>query len=248
MSVAETLFVSDLHLDESRPQITSLFERFLAGEARNAAALYILGDLFETWIGDDDDAALPARVAKALRALADTGVPIFFVAGNRDFLLGAEYAARTGLTLLADATVHVIASQPTLLMHGDTLCTDDAAYQAFRAQVRDDHWQRAFLAQPLDARRAFAARARVGSRQHTRATPEVLMDVNASAVAAALRAAGVHRLIHGHTHRPAIHRLALDGRPAERVVLGDWYTQGSRLRVGPGGRLALENIAPTATG
>ena len=246
--MAETLFVSDLHLDESRPQITSLFERFLAGEARNAAALYILGDLFETWIGDDDDAALPARVAKALRALADTGVPIFFVAGNRDFLLGAEYAARTGLTLLADSTVHVIASQPTLLMHGDTLCTDDDAYQAFRAQVRDDHWQRAFLAQPLDARRAFAARARAGSRQHTRATPEVLMDVNATAVAAALRAAGVRRLIHGHTHRPAIHRLALDGRPAERIVLGDWYTQGSRLRVGPGGRLALENIAPTATG
>ena len=246
--MAETLFVSDLHLDESRPQITSLFERFLAGEARNAAALYILGDLFETWIGDDDDAALPARVAKALRALADTGVPIFFVAGNRDFLLGAEYAARAGLTLLADVTVHVIASQPTLLMHGDTLCTDDYAYQAFRAQVRDDHWQRAFLAQPLDARRAFAARARVGSRQHTRATPEVLMDVNASAVAAALRAVGVHRLIHGHTHRPAIHRLALDGRPAERIVLGDWYTQGSRLRVGPGGRLALENIALTAAG
>ena len=245
--MAETLFVSDLHLDESRPQITSLFERFLAGEARNAVALYILGDLFETWIGDDDDAALPARVAKALRALADSGVPIFFVAGNRDFLLGAEYAARAGLTLFADATVHVIASQPTLLMHGDTLCTGDDAYQAFRAQVRDDHWQRAFLAQPLDARRAFAARARAGSRQHTRATPEVLMDVNATAVAAALRAAGVHRLIHGHTHRPAIHRLALDGRPAERIVLGDWYTQGSRLRVGPGG-LALENIAPTATG
>lgn len=245
--MAETLFVSDLHLDESRPQITSLFERFLAGEARNAAALYILGDLFETWIGDDDDAALPARVAKALRALADTGVPIFFVAGNRDFLLGAEYAARAGLTLLADATVHVIASQPTLLMHGDTLCTDDTAYQAFRAQVRDDHWRRAFLAQPLDARRAFAARARAGSRQHTRATPEVLMDVNATAVAAALRAAGVRRLIHGHTHRPAIHRLALDGRPAERIVLGDWYTQGSRLRVGPDS-LALENIVPTATG
>ena len=245
--MVETLFVSDLHLDESRPQITSLFERFLAGEARNAAALYILGDLFESWIGDDDDAALPARVAMALRALVDTGVPVFFIAGNRDFLLGAEYAARAGLTLLADATVHVIANQATLLMHGDTLCTDDDAYQAFRAQVRDDHWQRTFLAQPLDARRAFVARARAGSRQHTRATPEVLMDVNTTAVAAALRAAGVHRLIHGHTHRPAIHRLALDGRPAERIVLGDWYTQGSRLRVGPGG-LALENIAPTATG
>ena len=245
--MVETLFVSDLHLDESRPQITSLFERFLAGEARNAAALYILGDLFESWIGDDDDAALPARVAMALRALVDTGVPVFFVAGNRDFLLGAEYAARAGLTLLADATVHVIANQATLLMHGDTLCTDDDAYQAFRAQVRDDHWQRTFLAQPLDARRAFVARARAGSRRHTRATPEVLMDVNTTAVAAALRAAGVHRLIHGHTHRPAIHRLALDGRPAERIVLGDWYTQGSRLRVGPGG-LALENIAPTATG
>ena len=238
------LFVSDLHLDPARPQITRLFEHFLAGEARAAEAMYILGDLFEAWIGDDDDRELPARVACALRALVNTGVPIFFIAGNRDFLLGADYAARAGMRLLPDASVHTIAGVPTLLMHGDALCTDDRAYLALRDQVRAPEWQRQFLAQALDARRAFAAQARAGSRAHTRDTPEVLMDVNVEAVASAMRKAGVRRLIHGHTHRPAVHRFMLDAQPAERIVLGDWYEQGSRLRVAAGS-LTLDSLDPT---
>ncbi len=225
------LFVSDLHLDPARPQITRLFEHFLAVEARAAEAVYILGDLFEAWIGDDDDSELAARVARGLRDLANANVPIFFIAGNRDFLLGPDYAARSGMRLLHDASVHAIAGVPTLLMHGDALCTDDHAYLAFRDQVRAPEWQRQFLAQTMDARRAFAEQARAGSRAHTRDTPEVMMDVNAAAVASAMRAAGVRRLIHGHTHRPAVHRFMLDAQPAERIVLGDWYTQGSRLRV-----------------
>lgn len=228
------LFVSDLHLDPERPAITALFERFLGHEARDAEALYILGDLFEAWIGDDD-AELPARVARALRTLADTGVPIYFIAGNRDFLLGDTYARRCGMQLLADGTIHAIAGKPTLLMHGDVLCTDDHAYLAFRTQVRDPAWQRRFLSQPLAQRRDFATRARVESRAHTGTASAMLMDVNAAAVAAAMRAAGVMRLIHGHTHRPAIHRFMLDGQPAERIVLGDWYEQGSCLRIGAGG-------------
>lgn len=237
------LFVSDLHLDPARPQITRLFEHFLAMEARTAEAVYILGDLFEAWIGDDDDSELAARVARGLRDLANANVPIFFIAGNRDFLLGPDYAARSGMRLLPDASVHAIAGVPTLLMHGDALCTDDHAYLAFRDQVRAPAWQRQFLAQSLDARRAFAAQARAGSRAHTRDTPEVLMDVNAAAVASAMRTAGVRRLIHGHTHRPAVHRFMLDAQPAERIVLGDWYTQGSRLRVSVD-QLTLDALDP----
>lgn len=242
-----SLFVSDLHLDPERPGITALFEQFLAGEARQADALYILGDLFEAWIGDDDDAALPARVARALRALADCGVPVYFIAGNRDFLLGEDYAARCGMHLLPDGTVYEIGGRRTLLMHGDVLCTDDHAYLAFRAQVRDGTWQRQFLAQSLAQRRAFAARARAESRVHTGSTPEMLMDVNTEAVVDAMRAAGVTRLIHGHTHRPAVHRFKLDDMPAERIVLGDWYEQGSLLRVGRDG-IGLQQLAPAATG
>ena len=226
-----TLFVSDLHLDATRPRIVELFESLLGGEARKADALYILGDLFEAYIGDDDDAPLNARVASALRGLADTGVPVFFIAGNRDFLLGADYARRAGMTLLDDVTVADLHGTPTLLLHGDTLCTDDATYLAFRAQVRDRAWQRQFLSQPVEARRAFAAKARDASREHVSRTDMAIMDVNQGAVEAALREAGVARMIHGHTHRPAIHDFALDGTPARRIVLGDWYEQGSVLRV-----------------
>ncbi|HET6632672.1 MAG TPA: UDP-2,3-diacylglucosamine diphosphatase [Rhodanobacteraceae bacterium] len=231
-----TLFISDLHLDAARPAIVELFERFLAGEAQEAEALYILGDLFESWIGDDDDSELATRAARALRGLADHGVPVHFMAGNRDFLLGADYAARCGMTLLEDGTVVDLHGTPTLLMHGDTLCTDDAAYQRFRTQVRDPAWQRDFLARPLAERRAFAAQARAASQAHTGGASEAIMDVNATAVAAALRQAGVHHLVHGHTHRPAVHALDLDGQPAERIVLGDWYDQGSVLRVSLGRR------------
>lgn len=239
-----TLFISDLHLDEARPQIVELFEHFLASEARLADALYILGDLFEAWIGDDDDAPLPTRVATALKALNDSGVPIHFVAGNRDFLLGEDYARRAGMTMLEDGTVANLYGAPTLLLHGDTLCTDDAAYLAFRKQVRDPAWQRQFLAQPLSARRAFAQAARNASREHTSHAAMAIMDVNQGAVEAALRNAHVARMIHGHTHRPAIHEFELDGAPAQRIVLGDWYEQGSVLRV-RARALELGGLEPT---
>ena len=227
-----SLFIADLHLDDSRPQITTLFERYLASdEVRRADALYILGDLVEAWIGDDDDAELPQRIAAATRAVRDAGVPVYFMVGNRDFLLGEKFAERAGFTLLEDAVVHDIHGTSTLLMHGDSLCTDDLAYQAVRAEVRTAQWQAQFLSMPLAARRAFAAKARDASRSHTGSASESIMDVNAGAVADAMRAHGVTRLIHGHTHRPAVHALDLDGQPAARIVLGDWYQHGSVLRV-----------------
>jgi UDP-2,3-diacylglucosamine hydrolase len=227
-----TLFIADLHLDDARPQITELFERYLAGdEARQADALYILGDLVEAWIGDDDDAELPQRIARATRGLSDGGVPVYFMVGNRDFLLGEDFAHRAGMTLLDDGTVHDIHGRPTLLTHGDVLCTDDIAYQTVRKQVRTPEWKANVLAMPLAARRAFAAQARQDSRAHTGSTMETIMDVNADAVAEAMRAAGVDRLIHGHTHRPAVHPFNLDGKQAERIVLGDWYEHGSVLQV-----------------
>lgn len=232
-----TLFISDLHLDDSRPHITALFEHYLAGdEVRHADALYILGDLVEAWIGDDDDAELPQRIARATTAVRDAGVPVYFMAGNRDFLLGDAYAERAGLALIEDGTVHDLYGTPTLLMHGDLLCTDDVAYQATRRQVRTPAWKAQVLAMPLEARRALAAKARAESRAYTSGAQEVLMDVNADAVAQAMRHAGVTHLIHGHTHRPAVHHFDLDGQPAERIVLGDWYEQGSVLRVSAAGR------------
>jgi len=226
-----TLFVSDLHLDDARPHIVADFERFCAGEARQADALYVLGDLFEAYIGDDDDAALNARIADALHGAADAGVPVHFIVGNRDFLLGEDYARRCGMHLLDDGVDIDLYGTPTLILHGDVLCTDDAAYLAFRKQVRDPAWQAAFLARPLAERRAFAAQARDASRAHTSQTDMAIMDVSQSAVEHALRQTGVARMIHGHTHRPAIHDFMLDGEPAQRIVLGDWYEQGSVLRV-----------------
>jgi UDP-2,3-diacylglucosamine hydrolase len=227
-----TLLIADLHLDPSRPQITELFESYLASdEVRGADALYILGDLVEAWIGDDDDAELPQRIAAATHAVRDAGVPVYFMVGNRDFLLGETFASRAGMILLDDGVVHDIHGQPTLLMHGDVLCTDDVEYQAVRRQVRNPQWQAQILAMPLQARRALAVQAREDSRRHTGSSMESIMDVNADAVADAMRKAGVTRLIHGHTHRPAIHAFERDGKPAERIVLGDWYKQGSVLRV-----------------
>ncbi|MGH8233214.1 MAG: UDP-2,3-diacylglucosamine diphosphatase [Rhodanobacteraceae bacterium] len=228
-----TLFVSDLHLDDARPPIVGLFERFCAGEARNADALYVLGDLFEAYLGDDDNAPLNARVAAALRGVADAGVPVHFIVGNRDFLLGKPYADAAGMDILADGTTIDLYGTPTLLLHGDVLCTDDVAYQAFRNQVRNPAWQAEFLAKPLAERRAFAAQARDASRAHTSSADMAIMDVNQRAVAATLRGAGVTRMIHGHTHRPAIHDFALDGKPAQRIVLGDWYEHGSVLQLDP---------------
>ena len=235
-----TLFISDLHLDPERPAITRLFGDFIDGEARSAEALYILGDLFEAWVGDDDRSETATFVAERLKGLADSGVPVSFMHGNRDFLLGGEYARRAGMTLLDDPTVVDLYGQRVLLMHGDTLCTDDAAYQQFRAQTRDPAWQAGFLAQPMAARQAFAQQARAASQARQgelreAGKVETITDVAPAAVDAAFRAHGVDMLVHGHTHRPAVHALEVDGRARTRVVLGDWYEQGSVLRAGPTG-------------
>ena len=242
-----TLFISDLHLDPERPEITRLFGEFIDGEARGAEALYILGDLFEAWVGDDDPSDTGAFVATKLKALADSGVPVFFMHGNRDFLVGEAFAQRAGMTLLADPARIDLYGQPALLMHGDTLCTDDVAYQQFRTQTRDPRWQAQFLAQPLAARLAFAQQARAASQARQgelrdAGTMETITDVAPAAVEAALREHDVALLIHGHTHRPAVHALEVDGRARKRVVLGDWYEQGSVLRVDADG-MRLEGLA-----
>ena len=236
-----TLFVSDLHLDPARPEITALFLRFLQREAASADALYILGDLFEAWVGDDDPSSTGQQVAEGLRRLADAGVPVYFVHGNRDFLVGQDYAGRAGMRILPDPAVVSLYGEPVLVMHGDLLCTDDHAYQAFRAQTRDPHWQAMFLAQPLAARQAFAAQARQASmsRQQDmidgdRASFEAVTDVNPQAVEATFARFGVATLVHGHTHRPAMHAVRIGDREGRRIVLGDWYEQGSVLRVSPG--------------
>lgn len=246
-----TYFISDLHLDPDRPDITALFGDFIDGEARGADALYILGDLFEAWVGDDDPAELGDHVAGKLRALAGHGVPVYFQHGNRDFLVGREFARRAGMTLLPEHAVVLLEGRPALLMHGDTLCTDDHAYQAFRAQTRDPAWRAQFLAQPLAARLAFAAQARAASAQRQqamkhddRAQFETVTDVAPDAVRAAFQRYGVDLMIHGHTHRPAVHAVDAGARARTRIVLGDWYTQGSVLRVdGEGAHLQVLHAA-----
>jgi UDP-2,3-diacylglucosamine hydrolase len=227
-----TLFISDLHLDASRPEITSVFLRFLANEAAAGEALYILGDLFESWVGDDDESEVGELVAAGLRSLSNSGIPIRFIHGNRDFLLGDTYARRAGMQIIPDCSKIDLYGSPTLLLHGDILCTDDSAYQTFRAQVRSPQWQSVFLAKSLAERHAFAEMARQRSRSHTATSPLDIMDVNPVAVCAAFNRFGVDRMIHGHTHRPKIHRRECT-EESVRTVLGDWYTQDSVLRVEP---------------
>lgn len=232
--MAQTLFISDLHLDPQRPDIVALFLRFLAEQASQAEALYILGDLFEYWIGDDmldhpATAAALAPVAEGLRALSSAGVPVYFQHGNRDFLIGETFAQRCGVRLLPEAQVVELDGVPTLLMHGDSLCTDDVDYQRLRVMLRDPQWQREFLALPLEERIRQAQALREKSREAAQAKAETIMDVNPQTVVETMRRHGVHRLIHGHTHRPAVHEFELDQAPAHRIVLGDWYERGSVL-------------------
>ena len=223
------LFVSDLHLDASAPAAIEQFLSFLDTHAKNAEALYILGDLFEVWVGDDDSDADKKGVASALRALTTRGVACFILHGNRDFLLGRGFCDATGCRLLPDPVVAEFDGERVLLTHGDALCVDDHSYQELRSVVRTAPWQRRFLALPLSDRELLANRARAGSRQHTSRTIPKIMDVNSEAVLQAFRVAGVRRMIHGHTHRPAIHDMVVDGTPAQRIVLGAWYEQGSYL-------------------
>lgn len=230
------LLVSDLHLSPTRPDIAEVFFRFLEAEAREAAALYILGDLFEYWIGDDSLVEpFNRRVADAIAATVAAGTPVYLMHGNRDFLIGKRLAAHTGMTLLPDPTLAEIGGVSTLLMHGDTLCTDDHEYQRLRAKVRSPLWQRLVLALPRGVREWRAQRGRLRSERRKRARPAEIMDVNTGAVEEAFRAHGYPRMIHGHTHRPARHLHAVDGHQCERWVLADWYRHGSYLRCDAGG-------------
>jgi UDP-2,3-diacylglucosamine hydrolase len=240
-----TLFISDLHLDASRPDITAQFLDFLRTDAREAKAVYILGDLFETWIGDDDPDADKQRIQTALRELTAAGVPCFVMHGNRDFLIGEQFLRITGCQLLQDPTTVVLDGERVLLLHGDLLCTVDHAYQRLRRLTRNRFAQWLLRRLSLKRRLAMAAALRAQSQQHIAKTKEqqreAIMDVNASAVSETFKANRVHRMIHGHTHRPAVHPLAIDGQAATRIVLGDWYTQGSVLRV-TNGRYDLQAI------
>ncbi len=224
------IFISDLHLAPSRPEIVRLFESFLHGPATEAEGLYILGDLFEYWAGDDDlEDPFNRRVMQAIDTCASRGTRIHFMRGNRDFLVGDAFALAGNLTLLDDPMRAELADGPALLSHGDQLCTDDREYQAFRERVRSKAWITEFLGRPLDERKAEIEALRRRSEAEKRVKSMAIMDVSERAVIETFRHHGLTRLIHGHTHRPAHHRLVVDGVDCERWVLADWYDRGSYL-------------------
>ncbi|MGQ0658274.1 MAG: UDP-2,3-diacylglucosamine diphosphatase [Chromatiales bacterium] len=234
-----TLIISDLHLSRERPEKLAVFERLLTHAAARADALYILGDLFEVWVGDDDDTSPHPEILQQLARYSANGTALFVMRGNRDFLMGEGFARATGCTLLPDTVQIDLYGACALLMHGDLLCTGDVDYQAFRRKVRDPAWQRRFLSRPLWLRKLLGRLARLGSRLASGGKPENIMDVQQNAVVETLRARNVALLIHGHTHRPGIHDVTLDGREARRIVLGDWYEQDSVLVCDPAGQRLL---------
>jgi UDP-2,3-diacylglucosamine hydrolase len=226
-----THFVADLHLHPARPGLAALFHRYLAGEARRADTLYILGDLFEVWVGDDGGLAEFRDTAAAIAALADHGTKVCFMRGNRDFAVGPEFAAACRLTVLDDPAVVDLSAGPALLSHGDLLCTDDSAHQHFRARYNDPRWRARMLRLPLWSRRLIARYARARSRAGNRNKPEAIMDVNAETVRRLMRRYQVPLLIHGHTHRPADHEIDLNGAPGQRLVLSDWHDDRGEVLV-----------------
>ncbi|MDY6991688.1 MAG: UDP-2,3-diacylglucosamine diphosphatase [Pseudomonadota bacterium] len=225
----EIIFTADVHLAPQQPQIVEQFLTFLTQRATQAQKLYILGDLFETWIGDDEDEPFYQTIIQALHTLVDADVAVLVMPGNRDFLLSIQFAQLSGCQLIADPSVVDIWGTPALLMHGDSLCLDDVAYQRFRQQVRHPAWQQQFLAQPLSQRRLLAQHARIQSQTHTQKTPEPALEVTPAAVITALETHKVFELIHGHTHRPRVEQLALNGQPAYRRVVGAWHTHGATV-------------------
>ncbi len=225
-----TLFISDLHLEANRPEIADQFLRFLETEVLHAERLYILGDLFESWVGDDDPNEHYAWIKQALRKLTRRGVPVFFMHGNRDFMIGEVFAEETGVTVIEDPSIIEIYGNSVLLSHGDAYCTDDVEYQGMREMSRNPEWQAMMLGKSLEERLLFAAQARATSKASSSSIKEDITDVNTDAIDEALRAAGVYIMVHGHTHRPAVHDFVVDGQPARRIVLGDWYDQGSVIR------------------
>jgi UDP-2,3-diacylglucosamine hydrolase len=241
---ARYLFVSDVHLDAAAPEAQRQFLDFLDSQVAGpslARALYILGDLFESWVGDDDVGGERAAVLGALRRLTAGGVACFLLHGNRDFLIGGEFCRQTGCQLLPDPVVAEIGGERVLLTHGDALCTDDHSYQELRSIVRTPAWQRRFLSLPLSDRQMLANEARAGSRAHTARSIPKIMDVNTGAVRAAFETARVRTMIHGHTHRPAVHDALVGGQPVQRIVLGAWYEQGSYLAY-ENGRYELRSL------
>ena len=230
--MAATLLLSDLHLSPAQPRAVAAFLAFARGPARRAAAVYILGDLFDWWVGDDQlRNRFYRRIAEALRGIHDAGVPLFVARGNRDFLIGPAFAAATGATLLDERTVRELGGVRTLLTHGDELCTDDLAYMRFRARSRTPAWRDDILSKPYWMRRVLAWVMRARSRAAVANKPESIMDVNDAAVAQAFRAHAVSRLVHGHTHRPARHVVNVDGVACERHVLAAWHDEGQYLEI-----------------
>jgi UDP-2,3-diacylglucosamine hydrolase len=230
-----TIFISDVHLHPCRPEITQSFLTFLEKTASDVEALYILGDLFEAWIGDDAADTEQLEIIAALKRFTAAGSPCYFIHGNRDFLIGRQFAAASGVQLLTESTVIDLYGEDVLLLHGDTLCIDDHRYQRFRRIVRNPVLHAVYFALPVSLRRAIVGGIRRSSAQNNALKPEDITDVNQHAVESEMRNNGVDKLIHGHTHRPAIHNFLLDEQPATRIVLGDWYTQGSFLKCGPDG-------------
>ena len=230
-----TLFISDLHLESTRPEIGAQFVEFLQTEAVGVDALFILGDLFESWIGDDDPNPHYGMIKVELSSLVRNGVPVFFMHGNRDFMIGEGFSKETGIQLLPDPIVVSVYGQDVLLAHGDAYCTDDTKYQAVRKMTRNPSWQAMMLQKPLDERQAIAAQAREDSRTHGDSIDNEISDVNVAAIDQAFRTHNVQMMLHGHTHRPAIHDHYISGTMSKRIVLGDWYEQGSVVRWGDDG-------------
>ncbi len=240
MDARPVFFVSDLHLAGTRPQIISIFLRFLSGTARSGSALYILGDLFEYWIGDDDRADdANEEVLGAIARTAESGVAIFFMPGNRDFLFSGRAAARARMTVLPDPTVVTLFERPMLLAHGDAYCIDDAPYQAYRRRVRSTWFRIGFAVLPRTIRGAIARSVRQKSERDKTIKPAAIMDVNRTAIDDAMRGARCELMIHGHTHRPARHAHVIDGQACERWVLADWYEAGSCLRMDASGLTSI---------
>ena len=228
-----TYFIADLHLAQNRPDITACFLSFLENDAPKAQTLYILGDLFEYWIGDDDKNPFVIEVAKALKALSLLDTSIYFIHGNRDFLLGKPYAKLCGMTLLPETDIIDLYGKPVLIMHGDTLCTRDVAYQAFRKKSRSWWWQAIIKNLPLFVRKNIAENYRKKSASATAMKSQEIMDVTETEVICQLELHNSQLLIHGHTHRPKIHNIQANNTAAQRIVLGDWYEQGAWLKVTP---------------
>lgn len=224
------LFISDLHLSSERPDIIELFINFMNNDAQHADQLYVLGDLFEVWLGDDYYEPALEPVITALRQFSELGKPLYVIHGNRDFLMGTGFETLTGCKILPDPSTIILHGENTLISHGDELCVDDTEYMEFRKMVRDTQWQKAFLAKPVKDRIAFAKQARSESISKTQQKTMDIMDVNQNAVEQLMSEHGVELLIHGHTHRPNTHHFNVAGKPMTRIVLGDWYEHGSVLR------------------